>query len=57
MMQTFAQVTRLEDRPWLFGMFGALFGLSSFIGLLIGDTFGDHVGSFHYSFICFCTAY
>jgi hypothetical protein len=57
MTQTIAQVTRLEDRPRLFGMFGAVFGLSSIIGPLIGDTFRDHVSSFHYSFICFCTAY
>jgi hypothetical protein len=57
MIQTVAQVTRLEDRPKLFGMLGAVFGLSSFIGPLIGDTFRDHVSSFHYLFICFCTAY
>jgi MFS family permease len=42
MIQTIAPVTRLEDRPRLFGMFGAVFGLSSIIGPLIGDTFGDH---------------
>jgi hypothetical protein len=57
MTQTITQVTRLKDRPRLFGMFGAVFGLSSIIGPLIGDTFRDHVSSFHYSFICFCTAY
>lgn len=43
MIQTLAQVTRLEDRPRLFGMFGAVFGLSSVIGPLIGGAFTDHV--------------
>ena len=57
MIQTVAQVIRLEDRPKLFGTLGAVFGLSSFIGPLIGDTFRDRVSSFHYLFICFCTAY
>ena len=57
MIQTIAPVTRLEDRPRLFGMSGALFGLSSIIDPLIGDTFRDHVSSFHYSVICLCTAY
>jgi len=48
MIQIMAQVTRLEDRPRLFGMFGAVFGLSSIIGPLIGGAFTDHV-SFIYS--------
>jgi MFS family permease len=57
MIQIIAQVTRLEDRPRLFGMFGAVFGLSSIIGPLIGGAFTDHVSSFHYSsFVCFCPA-
>ncbi|KAJ7646418.1 major facilitator superfamily domain-containing protein [Mycena polygramma] len=43
MFQILAQVTRLEDRPRLFGMFGAVFGLSSIIGPLIGGAFTDHV--------------
>jgi MFS family permease len=43
MIQIVAQVTRLEDRPRLFGMFGAVFGLSSIIGPLIGGGFTDHV--------------
>ncbi|KIM82572.1 hypothetical protein PILCRDRAFT_820439 [Piloderma croceum F 1598] len=43
MIQILAQVTRLEDRPRLFGMFGAVFGLSSIIGPLIGGAFTDHV--------------
>lgn len=43
MLQVMSQVTRLEDRPRLFGMFGAVFGLSSVIGPLIGGAFTDHV--------------
>ncbi|KAF7983702.1 hypothetical protein HWV62_19631 [Athelia sp. TMB] len=43
MIQIIAQVTRLEDRPRLFGVFGAVFGLSSVIGPLIGGGFTDHV--------------
>ncbi|KAJ7610298.1 ABC transporter [Mycena polygramma] len=42
-IQIIAQVTRLEDRPRLFGLFGAVFGLSSVIGPLIGGAFTDHV--------------
>jgi len=49
MIQILAQVTRLEDRPRLFGMFGAVFGLSSIIGPLIGGSFTDHVSSSHCS--------
>ncbi|KAJ7128268.1 ABC transporter [Mycena filopes] len=43
MFQIIAQVTRLEDRPRLFGLFGAVFGLASVIGPLIGGAFTDHV--------------
>nr|CRX79077.1 hypothetical protein ls5930a1_00117 [Leucosporidium scottii] len=43
MITILGQVTRLEDRPKLFGMFGAVFGLSSIIGPLIGGAFTDHV--------------
>ncbi|KAJ7111835.1 transporter [Mycena epipterygia] len=43
MLQIVSQVTRLEDRPRLFGLFGAVFGLSSVIGPLIGGAFTDHV--------------
>jgi MFS family permease len=43
MIQTIAQVTRLEDRPKLFGAFGAVFGISSIIGPLIGGALTDHV--------------
>jgi MFS family permease len=38
-----AQITRLEQRPALFGAFGAVFGLSSVIGPLMGGAFTDHV--------------
>ncbi|KAG9086758.1 hypothetical protein FRC06_002884 [Ceratobasidium sp. 370] len=38
-----AQVTRLEQRPALFGSFGAVFALASVIGPLLGGAFTDHV--------------
>lgn len=38
-----AQVTRLEQRPALFGTFGAVFALSSVVGPLLGGAFTDHV--------------
>jgi len=38
-----AQVTRLEDRPLLFGLFGAVFAISSVVGPLVGGAFTDHV--------------
>ncbi|KAJ7160168.1 ABC transporter [Mycena filopes] len=43
LIQIISQVTRLEDRPRLFGLFGAVFGLSSVIGPLIGGGLTDHV--------------
>ncbi|KAJ7617373.1 ABC transporter [Roridomyces roridus] len=42
-LQIVAQVTRLEDRPRLFSLFGATFGLCSVIGPLIGGAFTDHI--------------
>ncbi|KAJ7132708.1 ABC transporter [Mycena filopes] len=42
-LQITAQATRLEDRPPLFALFGAVFGLSSVIGPLIGGALTDHV--------------
>ncbi|KAJ7501827.1 ABC transporter [Mycena galericulata] len=42
-IQIISQATRLEDRPRLFGLFGAVFGLSSVIGPLIGGAFTDNV--------------
>ncbi|KAJ7636500.1 ABC transporter [Roridomyces roridus] len=42
MVQVISQVTRLEDRPRIFGIVGAVFGLSSVIGPLIGGALTDH---------------
>jgi MFS family permease len=38
-----AQITRLEQRPVLFGSFGAVFAISSVVGPLLGGAFTDHV--------------
>ena len=35
-MSILAAITRLEQRPLLFGLFGAVFGLSSIVGPLLG---------------------
>ncbi|KAJ7737380.1 ABC transporter [Mycena metata] len=43
MIQIISQVTRLEDRPRLFGFFGAVFGVSSVVGPLMGGALTDHV--------------
>ncbi|GAA5877482.1 hypothetical protein JCM8547_001086 [Rhodosporidiobolus lusitaniae] len=43
MLQVLSQTTKLEDRPKLFGVFGAMFGVSSIIGPLIGGAFTDKV--------------
>ncbi|KAJ6551731.1 major facilitator superfamily domain-containing protein [Mycena capillaripes] len=42
-IQIISQVTLLQDRPRLFGFFGATSGLASIIGPLIGGGFTDHV--------------
>ncbi|KAJ7511707.1 hypothetical protein B0H11DRAFT_1699666, partial [Mycena galericulata] len=36
-IQIIVQVTRLEDRPRFFGLFGAVFGLSCIVWPLIGE--------------------
>ncbi|KAJ7084715.1 putative transporter [Mycena epipterygia] len=41
MIQVIAQATRPEARPRLFGIFGAVFGLASVIGPLLGGVFTD----------------
>jgi MFS family permease len=43
LLQIIAQVTRLEDRPRLLGMFGAVFAVASVIGPLMGGAFTDRV--------------
>ncbi|KAI5476002.1 Major facilitator transporter-like protein [Pseudohyphozyma bogoriensis] len=43
MIQILSQVVRLEARAKLFGLFGAVFGLSSIIGPLIGGALTDHI--------------
>ncbi|EKM48853.1 uncharacterized protein PHACADRAFT_214627 [Phanerochaete carnosa HHB-10118-sp] len=40
---TIASFTRLEDRPALFGAFGALLAIASIVGPLLGGAFTDHV--------------
>ncbi|KAF9070344.1 hypothetical protein BDP27DRAFT_1362636 [Rhodocollybia butyracea] len=42
LLQIITQVTRLEDRPRLFGIFSAIFALSSVIGPLIGGALYSH---------------
>jgi hypothetical protein len=32
-----AQITKLEDRPMLFGAFGGVFAVSSVVGPLMGE--------------------
>ncbi|KAJ6493161.1 ABC transporter [Mycena sanguinolenta] len=41
-VQIVTQVTRLQDRARLYGLFGAVFALASVIGPLIGGAFTDH---------------
>jgi MFS family permease len=48
-----AEVTRLEDRPFLFGAFGAVCALGSAIGPLLGGVFTDHF-SWRWCFYCTC---
>ncbi|KAJ6626221.1 hypothetical protein B0H10DRAFT_1781888, partial [Mycena sp. CBHHK59/15] len=42
-IQIISQVTRLEDRPVLFALAGAAFGVSSVVGPLVGGALTDHV--------------
>ncbi|KAJ7183645.1 ABC transporter [Mycena filopes] len=42
-LQVLSQTARLEDRARLFGLFGAVYGLASIIGPLMGGAFTDHV--------------
>ncbi|KAF7303924.1 MFS general substrate transporter [Mycena indigotica] len=42
-IQIVTQVTRLQDRPKLFGIFGAVFAVSSIIGPLMGGAFTDKI--------------
>ncbi|KAK4052237.1 hypothetical protein OIO90_004459 [Microbotryomycetes sp. JL221] len=37
-----ADVTRLEDRPKLLGLFGGIFAISSVVGPVLGGVFTDH---------------
>ncbi|KAF7350726.1 Major facilitator transporter-like protein [Mycena sanguinolenta] len=41
-VQIVTQVSRLQDRARLYGLFGAVFALASVIGPLIGGAFTDH---------------
>ncbi|KAM0746249.1 MFS general substrate transporter [Meredithblackwellia eburnea MCA 4105] len=42
-IQVMTQATTVEQRPRLFGMFGAVFGLASIIGPLVGGAFTEKV--------------
>lgn len=42
-IQIVTQITRVQDRARLYGLFGAVLALSSVIGPLIGDGLTDHV--------------
>ncbi|KAF7305394.1 Major facilitator transporter-like protein [Mycena chlorophos] len=44
MIQIIAQTTRLQDRPRLFAIVGAIFGLAAIIGPLIGGALTDRAG-------------
>ncbi|KAE9392455.1 hypothetical protein BT96DRAFT_1057059, partial [Gymnopus androsaceus JB14] len=43
LFQILAEITRLQDRPRLLGIFGAVFAISSVVGPLMGGAFTDHV--------------
>lgn len=42
-LATIAEVTKLEDRPLLFGSFGGVFAVASAVGPILGGALTDHL--------------